>query len=196
MGGCRPGAGDRDRRGVPGRRPRGGRDRRKPARGDAHIGRGKPRLARRASALPSITRRISSLPALRSRSPFTPAFSISGSRAKRRSPVSARRSSALRSTISRPSIVLPLAIGAAVAAGALFAFIPGYLQARRGSHVVITTIMFNFLAAILLVYLLVNVIGNPKSMAPETRGLRAECASRLHSRSCFARSASTCRRRR
>jgi general nucleoside transport system permease protein len=66
-------------------------------------------------------------------------------------------------------IVLPLAIGAAVAAGALFAFIPGYLQARRGSHVVITTIMFNFLAAILLVYLLVNVIGNPKSMAPETR---------------------------
>lgn len=67
-------------------------------------------------------------------------------------------------------IVLPLAIGAAVAAGALFAFIPGYLQARRGSHVVITTIMFNFLAAILLVYLLVNVIGNPKSMAPETRG--------------------------
>jgi ABC-type uncharacterized transport system permease subunit len=66
-------------------------------------------------------------------------------------------------------IVLPLAIIAAAAFGALWAFIPGYLQAQRGSHVVITTIMFNFLAAILIVYLLVNVIGNPKSMAPETR---------------------------
>jgi general nucleoside transport system permease protein len=66
-------------------------------------------------------------------------------------------------------IVVPLAIVAAAAFGALWAFIPGYLQARRGSHVVITTIMFNFLAAILIVYLLVNVIGNPKSMAPETR---------------------------
>jgi simple sugar transport system permease protein len=68
-----------------------------------------------------------------------------------------------------PAIVLPLAVIAAAAFGALWAFIPGYLQARRGSHVVITTIMLNFLAAILLVYLLVNVIGNPKSMAPETR---------------------------
>ncbi len=66
-------------------------------------------------------------------------------------------------------VVVPLAILAAAAFGALWAFIPGYLQARRGSHVVITTIMFNFLAAILVVYLLVNVIGNPKSMAPETR---------------------------
>jgi general nucleoside transport system permease protein len=68
-----------------------------------------------------------------------------------------------------PVIVLPLAVGAAIIFGALYAFIAGYLQARRGSHVVITTIMLNFLAAILLVYLLVNVIGNPKSMAPETR---------------------------
>jgi len=66
-------------------------------------------------------------------------------------------------------IVLPLAILAAAAFGALWGFIPGYLQARRGSHVVITTIMLNFLAAILSVYLLVNVIGNPRSMAPETR---------------------------
>jgi simple sugar transport system permease protein len=66
-------------------------------------------------------------------------------------------------------IVLPLAILAAMAAGALWAFIPGYLQVRRGSHVVITTIMFNFLAATLVVYLLVNIIGKPGSMSPETR---------------------------
>ena len=38
--------------------------------------------------------------------------------------------------------------------GALWVALPAYLQARRGSHIVITTIMFNFVAAGLLVYLL------------------------------------------
>ena len=36
--------------------------------------------------------------------------------------------------------------------------IPAYLQAKRGSHIVITTIMFNFIAASLMVYLLVDVL--------------------------------------
>ncbi|ODT53751.1 MAG: sugar ABC transporter permease [Methylobacterium sp. SCN 67-24] len=68
-----------------------------------------------------------------------------------------------------PGILLvPLAILAAAAGGAAWAFIPGYLQAVRGSHVVITTIMFNFIAATLIVYLLVEVIGKPGSMQPET----------------------------
>jgi simple sugar transport system permease protein len=53
--------------------------------------------------------------------------------------------------------------------GAAWAAIPGYLQARRGSHVVITTIMFNFIASSLSVYLLVNVMKVPGSMVPETR---------------------------
>lgn len=65
-------------------------------------------------------------------------------------------------------LLLPLAVLAAAAGGALWAFIPGWLQATRGSHVVITTIMFNFLAATLLVYLLVEAIGKPGSMQPET----------------------------
>jgi simple sugar transport system permease protein len=55
--------------------------------------------------------------------------------------------------------------------GAAWAFVPGYLQAKRGSHVVITTIMFNFLAATLMVYLLVNVLGRPGNMAPESRNI-------------------------
>jgi simple sugar transport system permease protein len=50
-----------------------------------------------------------------------------------------------------------------------FLAIPGYLQAKRGSHIVITTIMFNWLASVLLVYLLVNVLREPQSMNPETR---------------------------
>ncbi|WPZ28671.1 ABC transporter permease [Sulfitobacter sp. OXR-159] len=50
--------------------------------------------------------------------------------------------------------------------GAIWAAIPGWLQAKRGSHVVITTIMFNFIAAALLNYVLVNVMRPPGSMDP------------------------------
>ena len=55
-------------------------------------------------------------------------------------------------------VLLPLGILGAAAFGAAWAAVPGYLQAKRGSHIVITTIMFNWLASILLVYLLVNVM--------------------------------------
>ena len=71
-----------------------------------------------------------------------------------------------------PLIVLAAMLGAALF-GAAWAFIPGYLQAKRGSHVVITTIMFNFLAASLMVYLLVNVLIEPGQMSPETREFAA-----------------------
>ncbi|ACI97699.1 ABC transporter permease [Rhodospirillum centenum] len=64
---------------------------------------------------------------------------------------------------------LPLTVLAAMAFGGAWAFIPGYLQAYRGSHVVITTIMFNFLASALMVYLLVNVLIRPGQMSPESR---------------------------
>jgi simple sugar transport system permease protein len=52
--------------------------------------------------------------------------------------------------------------------GAAWAAIPAWLQATRGSHIVITTIMFNFIASALLVYLLVNVFRVEGSMAPES----------------------------
>jgi simple sugar transport system permease protein len=71
------------------------------------------------------------------------------------------------------SLVVILAIAAGALAGAAYGAIPGWLQARRGSHVVITTIMFNFIAASLLVYLLVNVLIEPGQMAPETRRFAA-----------------------
>lgn len=66
-------------------------------------------------------------------------------------------------------ILAPLGIIAAAAFGAAWAAIPAYLQAYRGSHIVITTIMFNFIAAALMVYLLVNVLINPGQMSPESR---------------------------
>ncbi|MCP2155266.1 MULTISPECIES: ABC transporter permease [Agrobacterium] len=66
-------------------------------------------------------------------------------------------------------VTMPFAIIGAAVFGAAWAFIPAWLQAKRGSHVVITTIMFNFIAAALMVYLLVNVLIVPGKMAPETR---------------------------
>ena len=65
-------------------------------------------------------------------------------------------------------LAFPAALLGAALFGAAWAAIPAYLQARRGSHVVITTIMFNFMASALLVYLLVNVLKAPGKMAPET----------------------------
>lgn len=66
-------------------------------------------------------------------------------------------------------VTMPFAVIGAAFFGAAWAFIPAWLQAKRGSHVVITTIMFNFIAAALMVYLLVNVLIVPGKMAPETR---------------------------
>lgn len=66
-------------------------------------------------------------------------------------------------------LLIPLGILAAALFGAAWAFIPAWLQAYRGSHIVITTIMFNFIAASLMVYLLVNVLIKPGQMSPETR---------------------------
>jgi simple sugar transport system permease protein len=66
-------------------------------------------------------------------------------------------------------LLLPIGIVAAGLFGAAWAFIPAWLQAYRGSHIVITTIMFNFIASALMVYLLVNVLIMPGQMSPETR---------------------------
>lgn len=65
-------------------------------------------------------------------------------------------------------ILLPLSILAGGVFGALWAFIPAWLQATRGSHIVITTIMFNFIAASLMAYLLVEVLKPEGSMAVES----------------------------
>jgi simple sugar transport system permease protein len=71
-------------------------------------------------------------------------------------------------------IVWLLAIIASALFGAAWAFIPAYLQAYRGSHVVITTIMFNFIASSLMVFLLVDVIRDTNQMGPQTASLIKE----------------------
>jgi simple sugar transport system permease protein len=65
-------------------------------------------------------------------------------------------------------IALPLAITGAALFGAAWGIVPGYLQAKRGSHIVITTIMFNFIAAALLVWLLAGPMLQPGQQSPQS----------------------------
>ena len=66
-------------------------------------------------------------------------------------------------------LALPFAIMGAGLFGAAWAAVPAYLQAKRGSHIVITTIMFNFIAGALSVYLLNGVMKEPGQQSSETR---------------------------
>jgi ABC-type uncharacterized transport system permease subunit len=57
----------------------------------------------------------------------------------------------LNGTVPSP-VLLVLAILAATAAGGFWGFIPGFLKARTGAHEVITTIMLNYIAALLVYF--------------------------------------------
>ncbi|MBS1961677.1 MAG: ABC transporter permease [Bdellovibrionales bacterium] len=57
---------------------------------------------------------------------------------------------------------------AAMAAGAVWGFIPGWLRARRGSHEVINTIMMNFIAVGITSYLTLYVFKTEENQIPET----------------------------
>ncbi len=71
------------------------------------------------------------------------------------------------------SLALIGATFAAAAFGAAWAAIPAYLQAKRGSHIVITTIMFNYIAAAFLVFMLVDVLRPESQMDPATANFPA-----------------------
>ena len=72
-----------------------------------------------------------------------------------------------------PIVLVPAAVLAAALFGAAWAAVPGVLQARRGSHIVITTIMFNFLASTLMAYLLANVLRPTGDMQLESAAFPA-----------------------
>ena len=74
-------------------------------------------------------------------------------------------------------LVLAVAVVAAAGFGAAWAFVPAVLQARGGSHLVITTIMFNFIATALMTWPLVKVLIAPGQSALETRTFPAPPAS-------------------
>jgi simple sugar transport system permease protein len=70
-------------------------------------------------------------------------------------------------------VTFPLALMAAMLFGGAWALVPAWLQAKRGSHIVITTIMFNFIASALMVWLLVDHLSPPGTLQPETRTFEA-----------------------
>ena len=66
-------------------------------------------------------------------------------------------------------VVIPLAILVSALFGAFWAWVPGYLLAKRGSHIVITTIMFNFIASSLIGYFIIYWFRPLGKMAVESR---------------------------
>lgn len=68
-----------------------------------------------------------------------------------------------------PWLLIPMGITAAALFGAAWAFIPGYLQAKRGSHVVVTTIMFNFIAASLMNFIIITYMIPTGEQNPASR---------------------------
>lgn len=66
-------------------------------------------------------------------------------------------------------VLMPLCLIAAMVFGAAWAYIPAWLQARRGSHIVVTTIMFNFISYSVMLYLIGHHLIEPGSQNPTTR---------------------------
>lgn len=71
------------------------------------------------------------------------------------------------------SIIIPLAIVSSALFGAAWAFIPAYLRAKRGSHEVITTIMFNMISASFISYVLINILNAGTGISSESANYTA-----------------------
>ena len=96
-------------------------------------------------------------------------------------------------------VMLPVMMLAGAFFGMVWAAVPAYLQAYRGSHVVITTIIFNFMASSLLVYLLVDHLRPAGTMSVESSAFAPSRPAASWPRRCMApatsRRASNCSRR-
>ena len=66
-------------------------------------------------------------------------------------------------------LLIPAAMLGSALFGAAWAWLPGYLQARRGSHIVVTTIMFNFIAASLMNFIIVKYLIPEGQQNPASR---------------------------
>ncbi|RFP10891.1 ABC transporter permease [Duganella sp. BJB475] len=69
--------------------------------------------------------------------------------------------------------LIPIGMLGAALFGALWAFLPGYLQAKRGSHVVVTTIMFNYIAGALMNTVIVKYLVPAGEQNPASRAFSA-----------------------
>ncbi|MDP8995830.1 MAG: ABC transporter permease [Pseudomonadota bacterium] len=76
----------------------------------------------------------------------------------------------LPNALSQPITLLICLVGSFIVGG-LWGLFPGYLQAKRGSHIVITTIMLNFIAASLMQYMINRVYRPVGNQAVESRAI-------------------------
>lgn len=68
-----------------------------------------------------------------------------------------------------PAVVhIPLVIAGAIAAGAFWAFIPGFFKATRGTNEVVNTIMLNYIAMHTYNYIIKNPLRVPNSVSTKT----------------------------
>ena len=65
-------------------------------------------------------------------------------------------------------LLLPLSLGAGMAAGALWAFLPAFLKEARGAHEVITAILLNYVAQNTTRFLATVPLKDPAGQAPQT----------------------------
>ncbi len=73
------------------------------------------------------------------------------------------------SLATSPTVVgMPSAVVAGALAGAAFGFIPGFLKARTGAHEVVTTIMLNNAAVLLLTWAVNDLVRAPGFSFPRT----------------------------
>ena len=78
----------------------------------------------------------------------------------------------LMSGAAPSEVILILAIAVGALAGAAWGFVPGFLKARTGAHEVITTIMLNYIAALVVFFALrSDTLRAPGSTSPVSRNL-------------------------
>ncbi len=67
-----------------------------------------------------------------------------------------------------PFVHIPLAAGAGMLAGALWGAFPGWLKAKTGAHEVITCIMLNYIAVLLVDFMASSPLKDPDLFLPQT----------------------------
>ncbi len=80
------------------------------------------------------------------------------------------------------AVHLPLALAAAALGGMLWGLLPILLKIRRGAHEVITTIMMNYIASAVILYLIADVFRDPaQAGTPRVRTPEVAAAARIPS---------------
>jgi ABC-type uncharacterized transport system permease subunit len=77
------------------------------------------------------------------------------------------------------AVVIPLCFAAGLAGGALWALWPGLLRLKSGADEVITTLMGNFLAGLLLVYVTAGPLKDPSGSGQQASSRPLEAAYRI-----------------